>query len=223
MKKAAKITLWIVGGIFFILLLSAAVFAFLFVSKDPEFVPAQLTDMDYFTGAKISQQVLYRTLKSKKSSELRSIKISNKEMASLMNLAENGESLLYLITGKKPKFQQERNENYKISYNGGIYDFKLKLTDDWCKLCFVASGKAKIRYSSGRTEIDFLSLKVGRTELPQKIQQKIKEYIYRQLKNDSIYDAVRVAVLKVEYASNGDVKVFYYPYRLRKYFRNNVF
>ena len=143
MKKAAKITLWIVGGIFFIMLLSAAVFAFLFVSKDPEFAPAQLTDMDYFTGAKISQQVLYRTLKSKKSSELRSIKITNKEMSSLMNLAENGESLIYLITGKKPKFQQERNENYKISYNGGIYDFKIKLTDDWCNLCFVASGREK--------------------------------------------------------------------------------
>lgn len=223
MKKTAKIILWIVSVFIVLLMLSVGIFAYLFVSKNPEITPAKLNDMDYFTGAKISQQILYRTLKSKKSSEIRTIKINNGEMASLMNLAENGESLIYLVTGRKPQAQQGRNDVYKIFYDRGIYTFKVRLTDLWCNLCFVANGRAEIRYNNGKIDIRFLSLKLGRTELPQKYKEEVKKYIYDYLKNDRVYDAVRASVLKVEEQPGGGVKVYYYPYRLRKYFSNNVF
>ena len=223
MKKTAKITLWTVAGFLFLLLLAAGVFCCAFVSYDPKITPAALSDMDYFTGARISQNILYRTLKSKTDSEIRNIKIRNNEMTSLMNLAENGEALLYLITGRKPAFMKDKNETYKVSYERGVYDFKVKLTGCWFNLCFVASGKARVAYSNGRTDIEFLSLKLGRTEMPVKIQEKVKKRIYAYLKNDRVYDVVRNSVQKIEYAPNGDVKVYYHPYRLRKYFINNMF
>lgn len=223
MKKAAKISLWTVGIILFLLLLGAAVFCYAFVSKDPEIVPAKLTEMDYFTGAKISQQILYRTLKSKNRYEIRSIKIRNEEMSSLMNLAENGESLLYIITGRTPKLQKDQNEIYKIAYERGVFSFKVKLTDTWCGLCFVASGSARVRYDNGKIDIQFISLKIGRAELPEKYQEKVKEYIYNYLKTDRVYDAVRASVLKIDTGSDGDVMIYYHPYRLRKYFKNSIF
>ena len=223
MKKKTKIVLWTVAVLIFLLLSAAAVFCFLFVSVEPGLKASELTDREYFTGAKIVQQVLYRTLRSKNSSEVKVLKISNREMHSLMKLAENGDSLLYLITGAKPKFANGKNEFYNIDYDGGIYTFTVKLTDTFWNLCFVARGQMKVFYTQGKLNIEFVTLKIGRFELTDNLKEKVKEKIYSYLKNEAAYDVVRAAVLKVDYLKSGEVRISYYPYRLRKYFKNMRF
>ena len=218
-RKTIKTILWsiLIAGILI------GIFCFALVSRDPRLTPAVLNDADYFTGAKLTQNVLYRTLKSKNNSELRTLKISNREMQSLMNLAENGDSLLYLITGKHPHHENGKNEIYNIDYDRGVFNFTIKLTDNWLGLCFVASGQAGIAFNNGKLNIDFYSLKIGRTGVPGKCQEKIKKYIYEYLKNETAYDAVRASVRNIEFDKSGDVNIHYYPYRLRKYFKKNIF
>ncbi len=218
-----KTILWMSAAFIFCMIAAAAVFCFVFVSVDPKLKASELTDREFFTGAKAVQNVLYRTLRSKKSSEVRTLKLSNREMQDVMKLTENGDSLLYLITGAKPKFENGKNEFYNIDYDRGIYSFTVKLTGTFCNLCFVARGQMKVFYIQGKLNIEFLTLKIGRFELTDNLKEKVKEKIYSYLKNEPAYDAVRAAVIKIDYAANGDVKISYYPYRLRKYFKNMRF
>ena len=215
-KTAKKILIWSTIGILIFLLLAVGIFTAVFTVKTPDFAPSSLTDKDIFFGAKFTQNVLFQALKSKKQNELKVIRISNEEMKSAVKLAENGDSILYLITGIKP--EKKSNSNfYKIKYDSGIYTFTVKLTDSFISRCFAADGIASVKYDNGKMDIDFISLKLGKIELPQKYKDKAEKYILSSLKNEPVYNIFRTSVKKIEYFENGNVKIYYYPYRLRKH------
>lgn len=216
-KKSKKIIWWSVGIVLAVIAVMAGVFVFLFVSVKPDFSASKISDMDYFTGARLTQQVLYRTLKSKKDSEVRSLKISNREMQSLMVLAENGESLLYLLTGRKPRINNGSNNIYKISYDKEVFSFRVKLTDTFCNMCFIGHGKVKLKYDNGKLDIDFLSLKIGRFELSENMKDRVEKSILEYLKNDPAFGIVRSSVKNVVFREHGNITVNYYPRRLRRH------
>lgn len=208
-----------------VLLLAAltvfCVFYFAFLSDDPELKPAKLSDSTLLsesetaTGFTIAQKFIHRAKRSS-SSDKHIIKISNKEMQHIMRLAENGESLIYLITGIKPRKRDGINDFYNISYDKGVYKFCVKLDEKIMDRYLVVSGDMKIYQTNGEPDIRFGSFKVGKIEMPDFIREKVKRKIYSYLKNDNTYDVVRVSVDKLEYLPNGDVNVHYYPYQLKK-------
>ncbi len=215
-KTAKNILLWSVIGIFIFLLLAAGIFTAVFTVKTPDFKPSALTDKDIFFGAKFTQNVLFQALKAKKQNELKVIRISNEEMKSAVKLAENGDSILYLITGIKPE-KKSNNNFYKVNYDSGLYTFIVKLTDSFLSRCFSAHGIASLQYENGKLDIDFISLKLGKVELSKKYKDKAEKYILSSLKNEPVYDIFRTSVKKIEYSENGNIKIYYYPYRLRKH------
>ncbi|MBR2722923.1 MAG: hypothetical protein IKB77_01205 [Lentisphaeria bacterium] len=221
-SKAKKIILWIAAVLVVLLLTAAALFFYLFVSISPDFKSAALSDSDYFAGARITQTVLYRAMRSKNETDVRELKISNREMHSLMRIAENADSLLYLITGAKPKMKDGKNNFYKLNYDKGVFSFKVRVRDLFGKMCFIGHGQAKLKYENGKLDISFISLKVGRYELSDAQKEKVKKYIFDYLKNNSTYSIVRSAVLKVDFVEYGNVKVWYLPYRLREHIKNAV-
>lgn len=223
-SKIKKIILWAVAVIIILSILAVGVSGFVFVSINPEFKAEKLSDTDYFTGARLTQNVLYRVLRSKDKDEndVRVLKISNREMQSLMRIAENADALLYIITGRKSKNSEGKNNIYKLHYDRGIFSFKVRLTDVWLNMCFVGHGQAKLKFENGKLDIDFISLKVGKFELSQKRKEQVKQYIYNWLKNEPAYDIVRSAVLKVDFVEYGNVRVYYMPYRLRNHVKNAV-
>ena len=82
----------------------------------------KLNNLDYFAGVKVAQQGLYHTLRSKKPDEVKALKISAREMIAITRLIENGESILYFVTGKKSATGKNGvNDRYKISYNNGVF------------------------------------------------------------------------------------------------------
>ncbi len=221
-SKAKKIILWIIAVLAVLLLSTAALFFYLFVSISPDFKSAALSDVDYFAGARITQTVLYRAMRSQKETDVRELKISNREMHSLMRIAENADSLLYLITGAKPKMKDGKNNFYKINYDNGVFSFKVRLRDLFGKMCIVGHGQAKLKYENGKLDINFISLKIGRYELSDAKKEEVKKYIYDYLKNDSTYSIIRSAVLKVDFVEYGNVRIYYLPYRLREHIRSTV-
>lgn len=224
-SKIRKIILWLAVSIFVLIATAAGIFCFVFVSLKPDFKSADLSDSDYFTGARLTQNVLYRVLRSKDKPEndVRQLKISNREMQSLMRIAENADALMYIITGRKPANPDGKNTVYKLHYDNSVFSFKVRLTDVWCNMCFIAHGQAKIKFEKGKLDIDFISLKVGKFELSQNHKEQVKQYIYNYLKNEPAYDIVRSAVTKVEFVEYGNVRVYYMPYRLRNYTKNAFF
>ena len=223
--KIRKIILWVIAIIFILIMSAIGIFGFVFVSVNPEFKAANLSENDYFAGARLTQNVLYRVLRSKNKNvnDVRVLKISNREMQSLMRIAENADALLYLVSGVKPDKPDGQNNIYKLDYDKGIFSFKVRLTDVWCNLCFIGHGQAKVKYSDGKLDIDFLSLKIGKFELSQKYKEQVKQYIYNYLKNEPAYDIVRSSVVKVDFVEYGNVRVYYMPYRLRNHVKNAVF
>ena len=113
-KTAKKILIWSIIGILVFALLAAGIFIAVFTQKTPDFSPSELNDNDMFFGAKFTQNILFQALRTKKKDDLKVIRISNEEMQSAVKLAENGESLLYLITGIKPERTDAANNLYKI-------------------------------------------------------------------------------------------------------------
>lgn len=141
-------------------------------------------------------------------------------MQSLMRIFENADSLLYITTGRKPKSADGENNIYKLAYDRGVFFFKIRLTEPCMNLCFTGHGKAEIKYAKGKLDINFLTLRVGRFELPDKYKQMVKNHIYNYLKNNSVYDIVLSSVDKVDFVTHGNVRIHYRPNRLRKHVGN---
>lgn len=218
--KTKKVVLWSILIVVLLAVLLIGAFCFAFVSYNPQFKAASLSDSDYFAGARLTQSVLFKALRSKDEKEVRILKISNREMQSVMRLSENADTLLYLIGGVKPKTPDGKNTLYKLHYDKGVLHFRVRLTDVFLKMCLVGHGQAKIKYENGKLEIDFITLKVGRFELPEKYKQMVKDGIYSYLKENSVYDIVRSSVLKVDFVEHGNVRIYYLPHRLRRHVKN---
>lgn len=222
-KKTKKILILTISVILGVVLIFGGTFLCLFASTEPDMKVSELTDKDYFVGAKVAQSILSRTLKSKNPNEKKTLRLKNDELQTLLRLAENGDSLLYLISGKQPQKKVSQSEQYKITYDRGVYNFTVKLTETCCGLCFTATGAVTFEYEDGEIDVDFLSLKVGRVEMPDSVKEKLEKRICDEAVKEAAFDIIREGVSKIEYHDDGSAVITYYPYRLRKYFIGGLF
>lgn len=218
-KRSFLSKLILIFSIFFIfcfLLLSGFLFAF--GSFDPNFQLPTLQAKDSFVASKYVWNVVAAANKSKSPQELKTIKIAQDDLASLIRFAENGGSFLEII-GVKTPLPKSDFYRYRFGYNGSKINFIYQLTKPVIGICFLASGKISAEFDNNELSVNLSELKIGRVELPSAVRQKVVALALDEVKKQRDYATFCKIVEKININDTGDIVIVYHPYELKQLMR----
>ncbi len=215
--KSTKMKIFgrIVLGILIFFSVIIGVFAYLLLSKSPNFSMPKANMIEQFASMKYLQSIFRNIQKTQSPDEIVSITIPENDVNNLIKTL-GSYSLLAQSTGKAPQDLNNFFQRGSVTYKDGKFNILAQTYKPIWGLTILLNTNIIVEFDNDELDLEITDMYFGKIAVPESICKEITENLETESENNPKFQIFKTVIKKIDVADDGSLVISYSPYAAKQ-------